>query len=198
MAEEKHAKQVVHFALVPIGAVVEGGDAGYRRDLVGVRLDPDPRVVADTEQVVDNLEPLVARGEVDGGDGAALGKLGRSVVWERSASGRKAARAGGHLTLEERKDRDGAGRADVDGQFVLPDGELLDVFGETAHDPGAVLVQVVGLGLVLVGGVDEGGGEGADGIAGCGARVRGVLGDGDVGAGGGRETPHEGLIAGYD
>jgi hypothetical protein len=36
--------------------------------------------VADTKQVVDDLEPLVAGGEVDGGDVADLGELGGSVV----------------------------------------------------------------------------------------------------------------------
>jgi hypothetical protein len=80
VANEKYAKHVVHFPLVPIGAVKEADDAGYRRDLVGVRLDPNPCIVTDTEQVVDNLEPLVPGGEIDGGDGADLGEFGSSVV----------------------------------------------------------------------------------------------------------------------
>jgi hypothetical protein len=36
--------------------------------------------MADAEKVVDNLEPLVAGGEVDGGDVADLGELGSSIV----------------------------------------------------------------------------------------------------------------------
>lgn len=35
----------------------------------------------DAEQVVDDLEPLVAGGEVDGGDVAQLGEFGGGVVW---------------------------------------------------------------------------------------------------------------------
>lgn len=46
-------------------------------------------------------------------------------------------------------------------------------------------MQVVGLGLVLVGRVDEGDLEDANGITGLAAGVRGVLGQGD-GAGGRR------------
>ena len=44
------------------------------------------------------------------------------------------------LTLEEREDGDNAGGADIDGQLVLPDRELLDVLGQASHKPRAVLV----------------------------------------------------------
>lgn len=80
VADEKDTKQIVNLALVPVGAVVEPDEAGYRRCLVGVRLDADPGVVPDAEQVVDDLEALVPRGEVDGRDVAELGELGSGVV----------------------------------------------------------------------------------------------------------------------
>jgi hypothetical protein len=80
VAEEEDAKHVVHLALVPVGAVEERGDAGDRRGLVAIRLDADSGVVPGAEQVVDDLEPLVAGGEVDGSDGADLGELGGGVV----------------------------------------------------------------------------------------------------------------------
>lgn len=59
-------------------------------------------------------------------------------------------------TLEEGEDGQDARGVDVDGQLVLPHRELLDVLGQAAHQPGAVSVQVVGLGLVFVSGVDDG------------------------------------------
>lgn len=98
----------------------------------------------------------------------------------------------GQLTFEERKDGNDTRGADVDGQFVLPDGKLLDVFGETAHDPRAILVEVVCLRFVLVGRVHHGGLEGADLVARRYPRVGSILREDDAPAGGGCETPHEG------
>ena len=81
VAGEEDAEEIVDLALVPVGAVVEGCQAGHRRGLVGVGLDANARVVAHAEEVVDDLEALVAGGEVDGRDGADLGELGGRVVW---------------------------------------------------------------------------------------------------------------------
>lgn len=83
VAGEEDAVQVIHLALVPVGAVVEAGDAGDGRGLIGVGLDADAGVVADGEHVVDDLEALVAGGIVGGSDGAALGELGSGVVCNR-------------------------------------------------------------------------------------------------------------------
>jgi hypothetical protein len=105
--------------------------------------------VANGQQVVDHLEALVAGGVVDGGDVRDLGEFGGGVV------------------LEEGEDGDDAGRRDVDGEFVFPNGEpvvvstlisgvwwlgkernaLLDVFGKARQKVLAVLVE--GLRLVL-------------------------------------------------
>jgi hypothetical protein len=80
VADEEDAEQVVDLALVPVGAIIERGDAGDGGDLVGVGLDADAGVVADAEEVVDDLEALVAGGIVGGRDGAALGELGSGVI----------------------------------------------------------------------------------------------------------------------
>ena len=98
--------------------------------------------MADGEQVVDDLETLVAGGVVYGGDVGDLGELGGGVVFEEGEGGND------------------AGGRDVDGELILPDGEpgyegsvvclvlrealysdvLLDVFGQTGQQILAVLV----------------------------------------------------------
>lgn len=138
MAGEEDTKHVVHFTFVPESAVEEAGHTGYGLCLVAVRLDADTRVVADTEHVVDNLESLVAGGIVDRSYIGDLGVLG------------------GGMVLEEGHDGDQAGWGNVDGELVLPDGELLDVFGKTGHDVLSVFVHGVGLVLVFVGRIDHG------------------------------------------
>ena len=110
---------------------------------MGVGLDADPRVVADTEQIVDDLEAVVLGRKVDSGDVGDLGVFGRGVVFQE-----------GH-------DGDQTGGGGIDDQFILPHGELLDVFRKTRHDVLAVFVQAFGLFEVLVGRVDHRGAEGA-------------------------------------
>lgn len=105
VADEENAEEIVDLALVPVSAVVEVADAGHGGGLVGICLDPQTRVVADAQHVVDDLEALVLGGVVDGGDVRHLGVLGGGVV------------------LEEGEDGDDGGRRDVDGQLVLPHGE---------------------------------------------------------------------------
>ena len=80
MVDEEDAEEVVDLTLVPVGALEEGHDGGDGGRLVGVGLDADARVVADGEEVVDDLEALRARGVVGGCDGADLRELGGGVV----------------------------------------------------------------------------------------------------------------------
>ena len=49
MPREENAKEVVDFAFVPVGAVVETCDGGYGGCFVGVGLDADARIVSDGE-----------------------------------------------------------------------------------------------------------------------------------------------------
>lgn len=156
MANKEDAKQVVDLSLIPVGTVIQAADARNRGGLVGVRLDPNARVVANTEQVVDDLESLVLGRVVDGSDIADLGVLGGGVV------------------LEEREDGNDTLGRDVDGQFVLPDREstgvstttghngcknesiLLDVFRQARQQVLAVLVESLALLRELVRRVDNG------------------------------------------
>lgn len=97
VANEEDTEHVVDLTLVPVGSVVETCDGRYGRCLVGVGLHANARVVADGEQVVDNLEALVASGVVDGSDVADLGVLGGSVVFEEGEDGEDA--IGGDVDL---------------------------------------------------------------------------------------------------
>lgn len=94
------------------------------------------------QQVVYDLESLVFGGEVDGGDGADLGELGGGVVCGPGSvtSAGLGSRQETAPTFEEREDRYDARRGDIDDQLILPNGELLDILGETAHEPGPVSV----------------------------------------------------------
>lgn len=132
VVDKEDAEQIVHFALVPVGAIVQARDRGHRSSLVGVRLDADARVVADREHVVNNLEALVASGVVDGGDVGNAGELGGRMVLKKAEGGYD------------------AGGRNIDGEFVLPHRELLNILGQTRHEVLAIGVQAVGLGLVFV------------------------------------------------
>ena len=88
VADEEDTEHVVDLTLVPVGAVVEACDGGYGRCLVGVGLHANARVVADGEQVVDNLETLVAGRVVDGSDVADLSEFGGGVVFEEREDGK--------------------------------------------------------------------------------------------------------------
>jgi hypothetical protein len=105
VSDEEDTKEIVHFALVPVGTIVEIAQTGNRSSLIRVCLDPQARVVTDAKHVVNDLEALVLGGVVDGCDVGDLGVFGRSVV------------------LEEGEGRDDARRRNVDGQFILPYGE---------------------------------------------------------------------------
>jgi hypothetical protein len=105
MTNEEDAEKVIDLALVPIGAIVERGDAGDGSGLVGVGLDADSAVVSDREQIVDNFKALVLGGIVDGGYVGDLGVFCSGMIFEEGYDG-----------------NDTTGR-DAEGEFVLPDGE---------------------------------------------------------------------------
>ena len=154
VTDEEDTKQIVDLTFVPVGAVVEIAERGDGGGLISVGLDPQTRVVADGEHVVDDLEALVLGGVVNSGDVGDLGVLGGCVV------------------LKEGEDGENTGRGNVDGELVLPDGEpgkhldivvstmvihiLLDVLGQTRHQVVAVCVQALALCLVGVDRVDDG------------------------------------------
>ena len=89
MSDEEDAKEIVDFPLVPVCAVVEGRYAGNGRRLVGVRLDADARVVADTEEVVDHFKSVRAGGVVAACDARDLGELGGCVACVAALAGVK-------------------------------------------------------------------------------------------------------------
>jgi len=109
MAHEQHPKEIVDLPLIPIRTIVEPRNAGDGRGLIRIGLDPNARVVADGEEVVDHLEAVTAGRVVHCRYIADLRVLRRRVVLEESEDG-----------------QDGRGR-DEDCQLVLPDTELLDV-----------------------------------------------------------------------
>lgn len=81
MAGKEDTKEIVDLTLVPVGSVVQAGDAGDGGGLIGVRLDSDAGVMADGEQVVDDFKALVSGWVIGGSDGAELRELGSSVVY---------------------------------------------------------------------------------------------------------------------
>lgn len=139
VAGEEHTEHVVHLTLVPQSTLEETSHTGHGGGLVRVGLDTDAGVVTNAEQVVDDLEALVAGGEVDTSDIGDLGELGGSVV------------------LEEAHHGNNTGGSGVNGELILPHSELLDIFGQTRHNVLPIGVKAVGHGLVLVGRVDHGG-----------------------------------------
>lgn len=101
-------------------------------------------------------------------------------------------------TLEKRYHRNDTRRRDVDGKLILPNGELLYVFGQAAHQPCAVSMHIVGLALVFIGRVDKRGLELANVISRCLSHVLRILGHHDqVWCGGGKGANELGIAALY-
>lgn len=140
---EENTEHIIHLTLVPQGTLEKTSDTGDGGGLVTVGLDTDAGVESDTEQVVDDLETLITGGEVDTSNVGNLGELSSSVVLQEAHEG---------------KDTRGSS---VNGKLILPDSELLDVFGQARHDVLSIGVQAVGLVLVLVGRVDTRSTEGS-------------------------------------
>lgn len=123
VTRKEDAKHVPHLPLVPIRSPEQPRGRGHRRDLVRVRLDPDPTVMRITQEVVDHLEPVRTGRDVHGRNVHDALVLAPVVVPQE---------------LEHGEDAGGGG---VEGEFVLVDGELLDVFRETGGQVLAVGVE---------------------------------------------------------
>lgn len=83
MSNEEDPKHVVDLTLIPVGTVVEASNRRYRLGLVGIGLNAYPRVVANAQKVIDDLESLITGREIDSRDIRNRGEFGRSVVPER-------------------------------------------------------------------------------------------------------------------
>src|ERR1700722_6590829 len=65
MTVKQHAKQVVNLTLVPVSARIDGSRAHDRRVDVGRDLDPDPTVQLRRQQMIDDVEALLALRMID-------------------------------------------------------------------------------------------------------------------------------------
>jgi hypothetical protein len=63
------------------------------------------------------------------------------------------------VVLEEAHHGNDTGGSGVHSELILPDCELLDIFGQTGHNVLPIGVKAIGHGLVLVGRVDHGGAQ---------------------------------------
>ena len=136
VAGEKDTVHVPDLAFIPIRPVEQTGRCGHGRHFVRIRLDPDPRLVRNREQVVDYFEPIGASREIDSGNVHHGLVLALGVV------------------PEEMQDRDDTGRRDIEGQFVLVHRELLDEFRQAGREVLPVLVHGRGNVARGIGGVD--------------------------------------------
>jgi hypothetical protein len=81
VAHEEHAKEIVYFSFIPVCSIVKAGDTGNWRRFICICLDSDPRVMTNTEQVVDNFKSLVSGWKVNSSDISDLREFGRSIVY---------------------------------------------------------------------------------------------------------------------
>lgn len=110
----------------PVRASEDRDSTRDRIRLARIRLDPKPARELDAQQVIHNLEPLLALGEVDRRDAHDALELALRVV------------------AQEREDGAHARRADVQRELVLEHRELLDVLREALEEVRAVRVQRLG------------------------------------------------------
>lgn len=132
MSDKEDPKQVIHLPLIPISPIVERRDAWHWCSFIRVGLDSYPRVVPDAEKIVHDLESLTPRRIIHSRYIRHHCILGRGVI------------------LEERDDGDYTGWRDVDCELVLPDRELLNIFGHAGEKVLAVGVEAGGFFLKLV------------------------------------------------
>jgi hypothetical protein len=85
VSNEEDSKEIVDLSLVPVGAIIQAGNARYRRSLICIRLNPDTGVVAYAQKVIDHFKSLVAGRKVHGRDVRYLCKFGGGVICRVSA-----------------------------------------------------------------------------------------------------------------
>lgn len=80
VANKENPEHIIDFPLVPVRPVIQICNTWDRRCLVCVGLDADSGVVADAQEIVNDLKSLVSSREVNSGDIRNLGELGCSIV----------------------------------------------------------------------------------------------------------------------
>lgn len=133
MVSEEHAVHVPDLTLVPVGGFVDIVARVNRRQLVGVGLDADSGVVAERQQIVDDLEAVRSRWHVHSGDVDEIFELRLVMVLEELQNGQHTFRGDEDLQL-------------VAGSQL----HLLHIFWETLGDVLAEVSQVASLHLVAL------------------------------------------------
>ena len=141
MTRKENSKKIVNLPLIPIRAIVQARNAGYRLGLVRISLDPDAAVMPHGQKVVYNLKSRTFSRVVDRGDVGDLCIFGCGVE------------------LEESHDGDDALRRDVNGELIFPDGELLNVGGKCGEKVLAVGMERGSFRGVFIGWIYDGGVE---------------------------------------
>ncbi len=123
MIGEHHAVEVPGLALEPLGAGKHRDDRRNRRHLVGLGLHADARVLLRREEMIDDVEALLARRPVHRGHIDDVPELAARIV------------------AQERRDLHDVGRLCGDRQFAIGDGMPGDRAGQRAHDRFAQCVE---------------------------------------------------------
>ena len=80
MGIEHHAEQIVDLALEPVSTGIDGGRAHDRRFLIGRDLDPDSPVQLRRQQMIDDIEALLALRIIDPGNIDDRNELSSGIV----------------------------------------------------------------------------------------------------------------------
>ena len=125
VAGEQDPVEVVGLALEPVGGREHVDHGGHRRHLVGLDLDADARVPARRQEVVDDVEPLLAAGIVDPAEIDEADELAAAVVAQKRQHARD--RLGRHhdrqLAIGDLPGRDR--RSERGGDVIAESGELI-------------------------------------------------------------------------
>jgi len=123
MSLEEDTEQVPSFSFIPVCTPEDGSSTGDRVCFSGIGLDPDSTTLRNAEQVINNFESLVPVGVICTADVHAAFKLTLRVI------------------SQECEHRDDTRRRDVESEFVLENGELLDEFRQTLHEICSICMQ---------------------------------------------------------